>query len=88
MRRLRTTAVATALLATIGTAGVALADDADLRPNPGDPNPAPNGNCIAYYSSAVIHNGAASTLGQNAAQGARGQEIKDLQQLTCPPTGG
>lgn len=87
MKHLRM-AVAMVVLAAISTAGTAIAADEDLRPNPGNPNPAQNGNCIAYYSSAVIHNGAASTLGKNAAQGARGSEIKDLQQLTCPPTGG
>jgi len=86
MKRVRTAAIV-ALLAVIGTTVPALAADEDLQPNPGNPNPAQNGNCIAYYSSVVIHNGAASTLGQNATQGARGSEIKGLQQLTCPPTG-
>jgi hypothetical protein len=87
MKRLRTAVVATALLAAVGVVAPVMAADDDLGTNPGEPNPAQNGNCIAYYSSAYIHNGAASTLGRNAAQGARGEEIKNLQQAACPPSG-
>ena len=87
MKRLRIAVVAVGLLALSAT-GTVMAADEDVLPNPGTPDTAHNGNCIAFYSAAVIHNGAASTLGQNAAQGARGTEIKNLQQTTCPPAAG
>jgi hypothetical protein len=62
--------------------GGAVGVSADVGVNPGSPQSANSGNCIAVYSSDAIHNGQAPTLGANAAHGARGDEIK-ADQATC-----
>lgn len=54
---------------------------AQVEPNPGTPQSVSSANCIAIFSSTVIRNGQAPTLGQNAAGGARGAEIKALQEV-------
>ena len=77
MRKARLAAAAAALVA-LGTAGTAGASE--LEPNPGNPaNAEPSANCIAIFSSALIHNG--SAISTRASHGQRGTEIKLLQAL-------
>lgn len=63
------------------SAGTALADQPGVEFRPA-PNADSSANCVGVASAAAIHNGQAPTLGENAAHGARGDEIK-IFQATC-----
>jgi hypothetical protein len=79
-RRLFTLAAAGLLsLSMVGTVSAA-PPGVEFRPAP---NADSNANCVGVASASAIHNGQASTLGRNAAHGARGDEIKGIQEA-CP----